>query len=149
MSESKHTDSVDEIMQLARDLATDTANHYPRERVEGCRSRLREAIRALVESRDQAARQVAAVQSWIQERWSVCRNLDEVTHDRDALCEQVQRLEAIIKASPETYLFVEDDDTWHGQQFCWFCQGEMASQQVNHKDDCIWNKARLTKGTHD
>jgi hypothetical protein len=134
MSESKHTDSVDEIMQLARDLATDTANHYPRERVEGCRSRLREAIRALVESRHQAVKQLEHYR-----RNALPREV-EIETQFAAMHEQVQRLEAENRELREAVVksCIEYDD--RGSFFsCQLCAGMAVNNmdQFQHKPDCI------------
>ncbi len=105
-------------------------------------------LKAVTEQRDQAVRKasqldkcldvgVQASQSQRQdfERLKALNN--KLIAERDALAARVAELEKAIAATPETYQYVEDDDCWHGQQFCFFCGGEMASQMVNHKQGCV------------
>lgn len=58
------------------------------------------------------------------------------------LTAEVRRLTVAIAKQPETYPYIEEDGTWHGQEFCRFCDGEMANQQVNHKPGCIWQQSQ-------
>lgn len=149
MSESKHTAELDAIMELVDEYAKcahDSGHSHSliKDKFANlAREDAAAAICALVKSRHQAARQVADVQSWIQERWSVCRNLDEVTHDRDALREQVQRLEVAIR------------DNWqqHGMRrglpaySCFFCnEWAFKGKEIEHSKECV---TRLTKGTRE
>jgi hypothetical protein len=155
MSESKHTaDSVESVMGLVR-KALDALAFYgecpnidTRESASEAESQLESAIRALVESRDQAVGQLPdgmkhctilfkecekghgwlTATNWVQHGCPTC--------DRDALREQVQRLEGENWESREAVL-----DNAELYSRCPYCNID-----YDHTPDCII--IRLTKGTN-
>ncbi len=68
-----------------------------------------------------------------------------------ALERELTEAKAAIRNSPETYQYVSREKVegcisfghWTGEECCWFCDGELANQSVNHKPDCIWTRYQL------
>lgn len=89
------------------------------------------AISAIIQERDEAVKQADDVRSWIQERWSVCRTLDTLTHDRD---EWKKRAGEAEKAILDKAIQHREDHC-----ICIFCgeSSEDGGLSLFHQPDCI------------